>query len=172
MGAPRKHRRKFSRPKHPWKTDRIKEEKELCMKYGLRNKREVWKTKSKLGRIREQARRLLALTGEEAEKEKGDLITKLNTWGIKIKSVDDVLGLTVEDLLERRLQSVIHRKGLTNTSKQARQFIVHNHVFVGGYTVNVPSYIVRAGEEDAVRLVDNIKVEQSAGRGEAVKEAG
>jgi small subunit ribosomal protein S4 len=171
MGTPRKHRRKFTRPKHPWKTDRINEEKELCVKYGLRNKKEVWKAKSMLGRIREHARRLLALSGEEAEKEKKDLMDKLNRLGISIKSVDDILGLTVENLLDRRLQSVVHSKGFANTPKQARQFIVHNHISVGSHRVSVPGYMVRAAEEDNVKLNDIIKVEQGAAR-DAAEAAG
>ncbi|MBD3387565.1 MAG: 30S ribosomal protein S4 [Candidatus Altiarchaeales archaeon] len=161
MGTPRKQRRSFTRPKHPWRTERIQEERELCKKYGLTNKREAWRAKSDLGRVRQQARRLLADTTEEAEKEKREMIAKLNRWGIDIKSVDDVLGLSVEDLLERRLQSIVYRRGYANTPKQARQFIVHNHVYVGSHKVSVPGYIVLAGEEEKVRLADNIKVEKS-----------
>ncbi|MFH1055352.1 MAG: 30S ribosomal protein S4 [Candidatus Altiarchaeota archaeon] len=170
MGTPRKQRRKYARPSHPWKMVRITEEKELCVKYGLKNKKEVWKIRSQLGRIREQAKRLMAQAGLESEKQKKDLIAKLNSWGIKVGSIDDVLGLGAESILERRLETVVYRKGLTNTPKQARQFITHNHVYVGNHKVSIPSYIVLASEEDTVRLSDEIKVEKSAA--EEVKEGG
>ena len=160
MGTPRKQRRKFARPKHPWQTERIAEEKELCLKYGLNNRREVWKAKSKLARIRDQAKKLLALKGEEAEKQRKELIAKLNIWGIKIKTLDDILALDVTSLLGRRLQTVVFRKALANTPKQARQFITHNHVFVCNHKVSTPSYIVLAKEEDLVKLADDIQVEK------------
>ena len=166
MGTPRKQRRKFARPKHPWRMERITEEKEICAKYGLKNRREVWKAKSRLGRIRDQAKRLMAVSGPQADKEKRELIAKLNVWGVKVESIDDILGLNVENILERRLQTVVFRKGLASTPKQARQFIAHNHVYVGDHKVNVPGYIVLPGEEDNVRIVDGIKVEKVVGKEE------
>jgi len=162
MGTPRKQRPTFKRPNHPWRMDRITEEKDLCRKYGLPNKKEVWKAKSTLAGFRQQARKLLDLTGEEADKERKELVNKLKSWGIKVTNIDDVLGLTVENILERRLQSVVYRKGYANTPKQARQFIVHKHVYVGAHKVGVPSYIVLDKEEDQVRVSDFIKVDQSA----------
>lgn len=162
MGTPRKHRRKFARPKHPWRAERITEEKELCKKFGLRNKREAWSAKSMLGRVRQQARLLLAATGDEAEKERRELIAKLNNLGIKVESIEDVLGLTVEDFLSRRLQSMVHVKGLANTPKQARQFIVHSHVWVGDHKVTVPGYLVGAKDEGQIRVAENIKVDEVA----------
>ena len=170
MGTPRKQRRKFSRPSHPWKMERVTDEKELCRKYGLKNKRELWKTQSILGRIREQAKRLMASAGDESEKERGELLAKLKGWGINVNTNDEILGLGVDSILDRRLQSVVHSKGLANTPKQARQFITHDHVFVGGHVVSIPGYIVLAGEEDSVRLADDIKVEQSVRK--EVEEAG
>jgi len=158
MGTPRKQRRKYARPKHPWNMERITEEKELCVKYGLKNKTELWRAKTELGRIRTQAKSLLAATGEEAELETKQLIEGLSRIGIKISGVDDALGLEVSNLLERRLQSMVFRKGLANTPKQARQFIVHNHVYVGNHRVTAPGYMVHAKEEDIIHLCDKMKV--------------
>ncbi len=161
MGTPGKQRRKFSRPKHPWRIERVTGEKEIQSKYGLKNKREIWRARSMLGRVRQQARKLLPLTDEGSEKEKRELIAKINRMGINIKTADDILGLGVEDILDRRLQTVVFRRGLANTPRQARQFIVHNHVYVGGHKVSVPGYMVLAQEEGTIRLADDIKVEQS-----------
>jgi small subunit ribosomal protein S4 len=166
MGTPRKQRRKYVRPTHPWRMDRITEEKEICVKYGLKNKKEVWKTKSRLGRIREHGKRLMAASGAQSDKEKSELIAKLNNLGIKVESMDDVLGLKIESLLERRLETIVFRKGMASTPKQARQFIVHNHVFVGDHKISIPGYMVLPGEEDTVRVVEEIKVEKRAGKEE------
>jgi small subunit ribosomal protein S4 len=163
MGTPRRQRRKFSRPKHPYNMERITEEKELVKKYGLKNKTEIWRAKRTLGRIRDQAKKMMTLPQEEAERESNEIIDKLNRWGVKVKSIDDILGLQVESILERRLQTIVHRRGLANTPKQARQYINHNHVYIGERRVNVPGQIVLAKQEDLVRLCDKMKVTESAG---------
>jgi len=171
MGTPRKQRRKYSRPAHPWKLERITEEKELCLKYGLKNKKSIWKIRSMLARIRDQAKLLLAASGEKAEKDKLELISKLNVWGIAAKSIDDILALDATALLDRRLQSIVVKRGLAKTPKEARQFIVHRHIWVGAHKITIPSYIVLASEEETVRLADEIaKVKEGAGK--EVKEAG
>jgi small subunit ribosomal protein S4 len=159
MGDPRKQRRKYEKPKHPWKAERVTQENELLSKYGLKNKREVWRAKSTVGRFRQQARKLLGSSGEEAEKEKKELLDKLNRLGIiETRSVEDVLGLSVEDLLDRRLQTMVYRKGLSNTIKQARQFVTHDHVLVSDNVVNVPGYILPKDDEDKIKINDKMKV--------------
>ncbi len=153
MGDPKFPRKKYETPSHPWEAERIRREKEILHKYGLRNKREIWRAETFLRRIREQARRLLAMAGEEqAEKEKERLLKRLARLGIlpENASLDDVLALTVEDILARRLQTLVYLHGLAKTPKQARQFIVHGHIAVDGRKVRVPSYLVRKEEEDKI----------------------
>ncbi|MBN2250713.1 MAG: 30S ribosomal protein S4 [Candidatus Altiarchaeota archaeon] len=177
MGDPKRRRRRYSRPKHPWRAERITEEKEIQRKYGLKNKSEIWRARSSMARFRQQARSLLASTGENVEKEKKQLLDKLNKLGIlESRSLDDVLALTVEDLLERRLQTFVYKKGLANTPKQARQLVVHGHVYIGAKKVNVPRYPVPQDEEDLIKIDEKIKV-INVGEGrdkekEAPKEAG
>ena len=153
MGDPKFPRKKYETPSHPWEAERIRREKEILHKYGLRNKREIWRAETFLRRIREQARRLLAMAGEEqVEKEKERLLKRLARLGIlpENASLDDVLALTVEDILARRLQTLVYLHGLAKTPKQARQFIVHGHIAVDGRKVRVPSYLVRKEEEDKI----------------------
>ncbi len=157
MGTPRKQRRKYARPKHPWNMERIIEERELINKYGLTNKTEIWRAKTELGRLRTQAKHLLVGTGEEAEKETKQLLSSLVRIGIEVTSIEDVLALDVSSLLGRRLQTMIHTKGLANTPKQARQFIIHNHIRVGNHRVTAPGYIVKAQEEDTIHLADKMQ---------------
>ncbi len=159
MGDPKKQRRKYKRPQHLWKTERITEENELSKKYGLKNKKEIWRAKSVVRRFRQQARILLGSSGEEVEKEKKELVTRLNKLGIlNTNSVEGILPLTVNDLFERRLQTILYRKGLANTIKQARQLVVHGNVLVGENIIDVPGYTVVRDEEGSIRVVDGIKV--------------
>jgi len=67
-------------------------------------------------------------------------------------TADDVLKLTVRDILERRLQTMVYRLALAKTIHQARQLIVHGHVYVGDRKVRSPSYHVMRGEERLIRV--------------------
>jgi len=163
MGDPKFSRRKYSTPSHPWQSDRIKEENELIHKYGLKNKREVWKAKSMLTSFRQTARTLLAhlRTGDEqAMREKDMLLARLSTLGIlpDDAQLDDVLALDVEAILGRRLQTVAYMKGLAFTPQQARQFIVHGHIAVAGKKVTIPSYIIKKKEEDFIEYYNNSRL--------------
>ncbi|MHA1268891.1 MAG: 30S ribosomal protein S4 [Candidatus Helarchaeota archaeon] len=152
MGDPKKSKKKFSKPSHPWEAERIQEELVLVGTYGLRNKRELWKHQTMLGKYRRRAREIRIMPEEKQKRETEFLIKKLNRIGLlpETATIDDVLQLTVNDLLERRLQTVVYRKGLAKTPYQARQFIVHGHIAISGRRVNVPSYIVKTDEEPEI----------------------
>ncbi len=152
MGDPRKFRNKFERPKRLWDEDRIAEDKELRTIYGLKNSSEVWKAAAKLKRYRREARRLLSLSAEEREKDANKILTKLTRLGIMKKggTVDDILSLTVKDVLERRLQTIVVRKGLARTMRQARQLITHGFISINGRKITIPGYIVESSEEEGI----------------------
>ena len=61
-----------------------------------------------------------------------------------------ILVLKDEDILSRRLQTIVYQKGLAATPKQARQLINHGHIFVDGHKVTVPGYLVLREEEGTV----------------------
>ncbi|MEM5794393.1 MAG: 30S ribosomal protein S4 [Candidatus Aenigmatarchaeota archaeon] len=147
----KRQRKKYEVPRRPWDKERIEKEKKMMKDYGLKRKKELWRAEAILRKYRRIARDLAAKKDKEKEKE---LIKKLNSLGLldEKASLDDVLSLTVENILERRLQTVIFRKGLANTIKHARQLIVHGHVFVNGRKVLYPSYIVRRGEEEKIEV--------------------
>ncbi len=152
MGAPRKQRRKYSTPTHPWEAVRIEEERELLKEYGLKNKKEIWKPNSLLRKYKTKAKKLVALNTEQAKKEKQQILKRLQNYGLlkEEASLDDVLGLNVRNILDRRLQTIVFKKGLTKSVKQARQLIVHRHVSVGARKINVPSYMVHVSEEGII----------------------
>jgi len=141
---------------HPWKETRIKSERELMKKYGLKNHKEVWKAKTYLGKHREQARELLAKLGTaspQAKKESDQLLLHLTRMGIVSMgaSLDDVLALDTETVLSRRLQTLVYLKGFSSTPYQARQLISHGHVAVSGRKVTIPSFMVAKDEESQIQ---------------------
>ncbi len=128
------------------------EELEFLGKYGLRNKREFWKMRSMLVNWRRIARQSRTLSKERAAEVQETLSKKLIRIGVVGPEArfEDVLSLTVEDLLKRRLQTLVFEKGFAKTIYQARQFIVHGHIQVIGKKIDAPSYIVKKDEEDFI----------------------
>jgi small subunit ribosomal protein S4 len=156
MGDPKFSRRKYEKPSHPWEGERIKAENELLMKYGLKNKRELWRAQSFIRTLRAQSRELQArarIGDKQAEVETKELLqrcAKLSLLPAEGATLNDVLSLNTEAVLQRRFQTVIYRKGLAYTPKQARQFIVHGHASISGRKVTIPGYIVKRGEEEKI----------------------
>jgi len=157
MGDPKFSRRKYETPAHPWEGERIKTENDLLMKYGLKNKRELWRAQSLIRSLRSQSRELQARTrtgDPQAKKETDQLLARcarLSLLPLEGATLNDVLVLSTEAILARRLQTVVYRKGLAYTPKQARQFIVHGHASVAGRKITVPGYIVKRGEEEQIQ---------------------
>ncbi len=154
IGDPRRLKKKFKKPKAPYSKERILEELEFLGKYGLRNKREFWKMRTLLGNWRKLARESRTLSQEKAVEFQQELIKKLNKLGIlgPEAEFEDILLLTVEDILKRRLQTLVFEKGLATTVYEARQKIVHKHIAIGEKLINSPSYIVKRDEEDLIRF--------------------
>ncbi len=154
MGDIKAPKKKYSKPKRHWDLALLMQELDILGKYGLRNKRELWKAQSELSRIRKRARALLALPIEVRSARESELLSSLNRLALvgENATLDDVLNLKVEDILGRRLQTIVYRKGLAKTTLQARQMIVHRHIIVGDRIVDVPGYWVKRGEDEKVAL--------------------
>jgi small subunit ribosomal protein S4 len=152
MGDPKKQRKKFETPRFRWRSDILQEELKLVGQYGLRNKHELWRHKTMLSKTRGIARSLIGKAPEERAKMENELLTRLKKLGILNETavLDNVLDLSIEDLLERRLQTIVFRKGLARTVFQSRQLITHGHVTIGNRRVTVPGYTVSKEEEPNV----------------------
>jgi small subunit ribosomal protein S4 len=143
----RKHKN-YSRPKRPFEKIRIEEEGKIKEEFGLKNKREIWKTDAKVKLMREKAKNFISANPEEQK----SFFKGLQKIGLNVKSIADVLSLDRKDLLRRRLQTMVVEKKLANTPKQARQFIVHKKILVDGKVVNIPSYIVSVELENKITM--------------------
>ena len=155
MGKPKFSRKKYDTPSHPWQEQRIHSENELIRKYGLKNKREIWKAETTLRNYRGQARELLAKVDSDDPQEKKEinqLLTHLTRYNILPlnSTLDDVLALETEAILARRLQTLTYLKGLANTPKQARQLIVQGHIAIGDDRITIPSYKISKKEENDI----------------------
>ncbi len=157
MGDPKHSHKTYQKPSHPWQKERIVVETELHKEYGVKNRREIWKMRAVLRNFSNQAKKLIAARGDQAEKERKQLIVRLQKFGLVDASatLDNVLSLTVRDLMERRPQSQVYEKGLARTQRQARQFITHGHVVVGDTMMTSPSYLVPLSQETMLSIVPN-----------------
>jgi small subunit ribosomal protein S4 len=131
--------------------------------YGLKNKRELWKARTELSRVRHQARSLLALRQEIREQKEPILMNSLTRIGLVKEgaTLDDVLNLDIDDLLSRRFQTMVQKKFSFKTPYQARQAIVHGHVIIGDRVITIPSYIVNIKEEGLIQLSPKFKVQNN-----------
>lgn len=141
-----------------WDSARIQKEHGLKEKYGLKNLRELWVLDSELRRIKQNVRNVLSgKSSEETGRQIMERLTRYNVLANGAK-LDDLLVLDVESLLERRLQTMVLRKGLARTLKQARQFVAHGLIMVNGRRMTSPGYLVLAKEEGAIAYYKPVKL--------------
>lgn len=147
----RKHK-KYSKPKRPFDKERIIEEERIKEEFGLKNKKEIWRSESRIKLIREKAKKLISSPAEEQQV----LFNNLKKIGLNVDSISDVLSLDKEDYLRRRLQTIVKVKKIASTIKSARQLIVHKKVLVNGSVIDSPSYIVPIKLENGILLKNPI----------------
>nr|GME10170.1 40S ribosomal protein S9-2 [Ipomoea batatas] len=129
----RRNGKTFKKPRRPYEKERLDAELKLVGEYGLRCKRELWRVQYALSRIRNNARMLLTLDEKDPRRifEGDALLRRMNRYGLLDESqnkLDYVLALTVENFLERRLQTLVFKAGMAKVGRQV---------------VNVPSFMVR-----------------------------
>ena len=160
MGDPKYPRRVWRKPKRPLNYELKMEELKTLGTFGLRTKRELWKAHTELSRVRHQARSLLALRQEIREEKEPILMQSLARIGLVSSgaTLDDVLNLNANDLLSRRLQTIVTKKFGFKTPYQARQAVIHGHIMIGDRKVDIPSYTVTVAEEDSIRFTPESKI--------------
>ena len=159
MGDTKLPRKTWKKPKRPLNFELKMDELKTLGSFGLKTKRELWKARTELSRIRNQARSLLALRKEVREKEEPILMKSLSKNGLVTENatLEDVLNLEITDLLSRRLQSFVMKKFNFQTPYQARQAVTHGHVMIGSKIVDIPSYVVKITDENIVKLTPESK---------------
>ncbi len=156
MGDPRRQKKKYVVPKRPYDTERFEQELELIGAFGLRNKRELWRHSTELSNYRRQARQMLALPPSERQQIEKELVDKLAKIGILTEepSLDSVLDLTLENILERRLQTIVFRKGMAASMHHARQLVAHGHIGLDSARVTTPARLITMGEADRIEYTN------------------
>ena len=102
-----------------------------------------------------------ALQLREKQKAKfiyGVLEKPFRNYYAKAKQMEGMTGENLMRLLESRLDNVMFRMGFARTRKEARQIVDHKHVLVNGKQVNIPSYLIKAG--DTIEIKENKKGSQ------------
>ncbi|XP_074593473.1 ribosomal protein S9 [Brevipalpus obovatus] len=166
------HSKTFVTPRRPFEKERLDQELKIIGEFGLRNKREVWRVKYTLAKIRKAARELLTLDEKDPKRlfEGNALLRRLVRIGVLEESkmkLDYVLNLKIEDFLERRLQTKVFKSGLAKSIHHARVLIRQRHISVCKQVVNIPSFVVRLDSEKHIDF--SVKSPFSGGRPGRVK---
>ncbi len=155
MGLPAKHRKNFVSHKKRWDKNTIVSEGELVNDYALKNKKEIRKVELLISKYKKIAKELNRTVATKESEQAKHFIESLKAKGIlnpEATSLDEVLDITLREVLERRLANIVYKLKFAKTPKQARQFVVHRHVMVGGKVVDSPSYAVTLAEEATVEF--------------------
>lgn len=152
MGGIRKPKKKYQSPGHPWQKTRLAEELNFVGEYALRNKRELWRHHALLARFRGIARDILAMPFDRRGLQETQLLGRLQRLSLlkEHSSLDDVLNLTIRDVLERRLQTQVFRQGLAKSFHHARQLIAHRHIMIDNHRVSSPGMLLHKGQEKSL----------------------
>eukprot|EP00004_Rigifila_ramosa_P007025 TRINITY_DN17948_c0_g1_i1.p2 TRINITY_DN17948_c0_g1~~TRINITY_DN17948_c0_g1_i1.p2 ORF type:complete len:208 (-),score=46.74 TRINITY_DN17948_c0_g1_i1:55-642(-) len=156
----RTHRVTTKTPRRPFEKERLDSELKLVGEYGLKNKREVWRIQFALAKIRSAARELLTLDEKDPKRlfEGTALLRRLSRLGVldeNHQKLDYVLGLKVQDFMERRLQTQVFKLNLAKSIHHARVLIRQRHIRVGKQVVNVPSFMVRVDSQKHIDFALN-----------------
>ncbi len=149
MGHPKQQRKKYETPFRPYDKERLEREKNVLKQYGLKRKKEIWRAAGILRGFRQRARELQASRDELKEKL---LLEKLNKLGMRCSKLEDVLGINLDTILSRRLQTLVYKKGFATTPDQARQMIVHGHIHIMSRKIRWPGYLVPTELEGTMQM--------------------
>merc|ERR1712185_890029 len=135
-------------PRRAFDKERLDHELQLLGTYGLKNKREIRRMGLVLSKVRAVALTLLTMEEKDPRRifEGQALMRRMIRYGILDEDkqrLDDVLALKVEDFLERRLQTLVYKRGLAKSIHHARVLIRQKHIRVGRQIVDIPSFMVR-----------------------------
>ena len=154
MGDPKKSRKTYKTPRHPWQKARIDSEKEVRKQYGTVTKKEIWKMDSLLKSFQDRIKKAATGTSEQEKTEEEALLKKVRSYKLisENENADKILSLGLEDIMARRLQTIVFTKQLARSVKQARQFITHGHITINDQIITSPSYLVTEDEEAHVKF--------------------
>eukprot|EP00301_Raphidiophrys_heterophryoidea_P002759 c11278_g2_i1.p1 GENE.c11278_g2_i1~~c11278_g2_i1.p1 ORF type:complete len:212 (+),score=27.41 c11278_g2_i1:27-638(+) len=157
QGHLRLHSKTSKVPRRPFEKERLDSEMKLLGEYGLKNKREIWRLQYILSKTRSAARELLTLHEKHPRRlfEGAAIVRRLHRLGVLDEDrneLDFVLGLKVNDLLERRLQTQVYKLGLAKSVHHARVLVKHKHIRVGSQVVDVPSFMVRTANQGLIEF--------------------
>jgi small subunit ribosomal protein S4 len=155
MGLPIKHKRNYVSHKKRWDKSTILEEAKIVEDYALKNKKEIRRIEFMLSKFKTIAKSFNSSEdGSESEDAK-KFIVSLKAKGFlsaEAESLDEVLNITVRDILERRLSNIVYKLKLARSPRQSRQFVVHRHVRVLGKVMDSPSALISLAGEAAIEF--------------------
>merc|ERR1712010_344850 len=145
------------RPRRSYDKARLDAELKLIGTYGLKNKREIWRLGLVLSKVRAVARQLVTMEERDTRRifQGQALMRRMIRYGIfdeDKQRLDYVLALKIEDFMERRLQTLVFKRGLAKSIHHARVLIRQKHIRVGRQIVDIPSFMVRVESQPHIEF--------------------
>eukprot|EP00656_Telonema_subtile_P013778 TRINITY_DN16_c0_g1_i6.p1 TRINITY_DN16_c0_g1~~TRINITY_DN16_c0_g1_i6.p1 ORF type:complete len:209 (-),score=57.08 TRINITY_DN16_c0_g1_i6:217-843(-) len=159
-------------PRRAYDKERLDAELKLIGTYGLKNKREIWRLNLVLSKVRAVARQLLTMEERDPRRifQGQALMRRMIRYGVLEEDrqrLDYVLALKVENFMERRLQTIVFKRGLARSVHHARVLIRQKHIRVGRQIVDIPSFMVRVESQPHIEFA--LSSPFGGGRGGRVK---
>merc|ERR1712028_108015 len=147
-------------PRRAYDKERLDSELKMIGTYGLKNKKEIWRVRLILSKVRAVARNLLTMDEKDPRRifEGQALMRRMIRYGILDEDkqrLDYVLSLNIENFMERRLQTLVFKRNLAKSIHHARVLIRQRHIRVGRQIVNVPSFMVRVESQPHIEYALN-----------------
>merc|ERR1712086_996694 len=144
-------------PRRAYDKERLDAELKMIGQFGLKNKREIWRNGLILSKVRATARTLLTKDEKDPQRifEGQALMRRMIRYGILDEDkqrLDYVLELKVENVMERRLQTLVFKRSLAKSIHHARVLIRQRHIRVGHQIVDVPSFMVRVESQPHIEF--------------------
>jgi small subunit ribosomal protein S4 len=154
MGGPRKLKKQYKQIPTYFDLSLQAQYNKLETRYGLKNRKEIHKMEGKVQRVQRllKARYIESLSSKRGQKKIDLTLNKLKKLGVlnATAELNEALRITPENFLERRLQTLVFKKGLAPTIKRARQQIRHGKVFLFDKKVKMPSTIIPLLNENQI----------------------
>lgn len=167
--AHRNYSKTVAPPRRPFEKERLDQEMQLLGVYGLRCKREIWRAQLALAKVRAAARKLLTLDEKDPKRlfEGDAMLRRLTRYGVLTedeKRLDDVLRLSTQRFLERRLQTRVFKMNIAKSVHHARTLIFQRHIRVGKQLVNQAGYVVRSENDGHIEYALHSPYNTATGR--------
>lgn len=161
----RRYKKVTNKPKNPFEKKRFESELKTINKYGLKSKVELWKYQLLIAKLKKISGKVLRneidYDSSAVVSKKYNLLWFCFKFNLLLESesgLEYVLRVSLEQMLERRIQFLIVRLGMATTCHEARIKLLHKRVMFKTQSIDKPSFLVRKSNEDKIKFMKEDRI--------------